>query len=147
MKLSTATYTTRPSGAHSPARAGRPRAVERERIAVRQCLLARYIDRDGRQREILSRPARAGSTLVLDRDLATGGDRRLLAHLAADEPGENATIVCRDYLRDSRPRELRCRALHVEDADADPLAGAGPSGAERRALEQAPAPCDRAGRS
>jgi hypothetical protein len=75
--------------------------------------LARYTDHDGRQREVLALPGHGGSVLVLDRDAATWGDRRLVAHLAADEPLENATLVCRDYLRDPRPR--RCRPLAPED--------------------------------
>ncbi len=46
-------------------------------------------------------PATAGSVLVLDRDATTLGDRRLLAHLAPDEPPENAALVCRLYLEDT----------------------------------------------
>lgn len=75
--------------------------------------LARYTDHAGRPREVLALPGHGGSVLVLDRDAATWGDRRLVAHLAADEPLENAHLVCRHYLRDPRPR--RCRPLAPED--------------------------------
>jgi hypothetical protein len=76
-------------------------------------VLASYIHHAGRPREVLALPGHGGSVLVLDRDAATWGDRRLVAHLAADEPMENAQLVCRDYLRDPRPD--RCRALAPED--------------------------------
>jgi len=75
--------------------------------------LARYTDHSGGLREVLALPGHGGSVLVLDRDAATWGDRRLVAHLAADEPLENAHLVCRHYLRDPRPR--RCRRLAPED--------------------------------
>jgi hypothetical protein len=75
--------------------------------------LARYTDHAGRLREVLALPGHGGSVLVLDRDAATWGDRRLVAHLAADEPPENAHLICRHYLRDPRPR--RCRPLAPED--------------------------------
>lgn len=83
-------------------------------------VLARYTDPAGQPREVLALPGHGGSVLVLDRDAATWGDRRLLAHLAADEPLENAHLVCRDYLRDPRPR--RCRPLVPEDLLANPFA-------------------------
>ncbi len=76
-------------------------------------MLASYVHRAGRLREVLALPGHGGSVLVLDRDAATWGDRRLVAHLAADEPLENAQLVCRDYLRDPRPD--RCRPLAPED--------------------------------
>ena len=81
--------------------------------------LARYIDAEGRLREVLARPGHAGSVLVLDRDATTLGDRRLVAHLAADEPPQNAALVGRHYLRD--PRGRRCRPLAPEDLRAAPL--------------------------
>jgi hypothetical protein len=58
--------------------------------------------------------------LVVDRDAATLGDRRLVAHLAADEPPENARLVCRLYLGDTRGR--RCRHVTHEDLERAPLA-------------------------
>src|SRR5580704_7328067 len=64
--------------------------------------LATYLDGGGRLREIVSRPAAGGTRLVVDRDAANPGAERLLAHLWADEPPENALLVCRHYLRDTR---------------------------------------------
>ncbi len=80
--------------------------------------LARYTDREGRLREVLARPGHGGSVLVLDCDATTLGDRRLVAHLAADEPAENASLVCRHYLRD---RHLKCRPVTPEDLLAAPF--------------------------
>lgn len=82
-------------------------------------LLGRYADRHGRPREVLARPGRAGSVLVIDRDARTLGDRRLVAHLGADEPRGNAALICRHYLHDSRGRW--CRPVAAED-----LRSAGP---------------------
>ncbi len=82
--------------------------------------LARYTDHAGHLREVLALPGHGGSVLVLDHDAATWGDRRLVAHLAADEPLENANLVCWHYLRDPRPR--RCRPLAPEDLLAAPFA-------------------------
>jgi hypothetical protein len=58
--------------------------------------------------------------LVLDRDAATLCDRRLVAHLAPDEPAENAALVCRLYLDD--PNGRWCRPVRPEDLQIDPLA-------------------------
>ena len=86
-------------------------------------LLGRYTDAEGRLRDVVSCKGPGGSVLVLDRDGTTSGDRRLVAHLAADEPVENAALVCRLYLEDA-PRGLhRCRLLAVEDARTPPLTG------------------------
>jgi hypothetical protein len=60
--------------------------------------------------------------LVLDRDVATRGDRRLVAHLAADEPSANAALVCRHYLEHDLSAGPRCRALTPADAEAVPFA-------------------------
>jgi hypothetical protein len=83
--------------------------------------LGRYTDPAGRPRELVTRPGHAGTVLVIDRDATTLGDRRLLAHLAADEPAENANLVCRCYLDD--PRSPRCRAVIAEDLHTVPFAG------------------------
>jgi len=83
----------------------------------------RYTDWRGRARQIVARPGRAGSVLVLDRDAATLGDRRLVAHLAADEPPENAAIVSRCYLTQARRGRCRCRLLLPEDLATIPFAG------------------------
>ncbi len=63
------------------ARARRERGTSGDRR-----LLGRYTDRQGRAREVVARPGAAGSVLVGDRDCTPRGERRLVAHLAADEP-------------------------------------------------------------
>jgi hypothetical protein len=86
--------------------------------------LAGYLDIEGRARELFALPGHAGSVLVLDRDAATLCDRRLVAHLAADEPNENAEIVCRHYLQDTNGRW--CRRVRREDLEIAPFAERGP---------------------
>jgi len=74
---------------------------------------------------VLVRPGYAGSVLVVDRDAHTSGDRRLVAHLGADEPAANAELVCRHYLSD--PRGRWCRPISSDDLLApDPDAGPSP---------------------
>lgn len=85
----------------------------------RRAALARYADAEGYLREVLALPGYGGSVLVVDRDATTYGDRRLVAHLAADEPAENANVVCRHYLQD--PRGRRCRLLTPEDVLSVPF--------------------------
>jgi hypothetical protein len=68
---------------------------------------------------MLTLPGYGGSVLVLDRDAATLCDRRLVAHLAADEPEQNVAIVCGLYLKDVGGRW--CRRLQPEDLLVDPL--------------------------
>lgn len=75
--------------------------------------LARYLDREGRRRELVVYLAAGGSRLVVDRDSLTRADRRLIAHLASDEPAQNAELVCSLYLR--RPAAWRCRQLLPQD--------------------------------
>lgn len=82
--------------------------------------LASYRDGQGRTRDLLALPAHGGSVLVLDRDAATLGDRRLVAHLAADEPRSNAELVCNHYLQDAKGRW--CRRMRSEDLRISPLA-------------------------
>jgi hypothetical protein len=104
--------------------------------------LADYIDVAGRRREVVAAAAHAGSILVIDRELESGGDRRLLAHLAADEPPENALLICADYLDNARGDSRRCRAVADEDTCLAP-----PSDYLLATLEPPPAaePCDSAG--
>jgi hypothetical protein len=52
------------------------------------------------------------SRLIVGR-LTNGGDARLLARLAADEPPENALLIARMYIED--PQRRRCR--HLTHAD------------------------------
>ncbi len=81
--------------------------------------LASYIDAYGRLRELLALPGHGGSVLVLDRDGATLCDRMLIAHLAPDEPPENAVLICRHYLEDTNGRW--CRRMQPEDLEILPL--------------------------
>lgn len=81
--------------------------------------LASYRDEQGRARELLTLPGQGGSVLVLDRDAATLCDRRLVAHLAVDEPFENAELVCNHYLQDTKGR--KCRRMRSEDLWTAPL--------------------------
>lgn len=82
--------------------------------------LGRYLDTGGRPRELFSLPGYASSLLVVDRDAATLCDRRLIAHLPADEPWENAVLICRHYLEDVHGRW--CRRVRREDLEAAPFA-------------------------
>ena len=74
---------------------------------------------------MIAQPGLAGSVLVVDRDVATLGDRRLVAHLAADEPTGNAALVCSCYLQEAPGRRCRCRPLTREDSYTAPFADAG----------------------
>lgn len=82
--------------------------------------LASYVDAAGSTRELFAMPGHAGSVLVLDRDAATLCDRRLIAHLSADEPRENAALICRHYLEDTHGRW--CRHVRREDLEVAPFA-------------------------
>lgn len=81
--------------------------------------LARYTRSSGLAREIVAIAAAQGSTLVVDRFAAGLGDWRLVAHLAADEPPENAKLVCEMYLADTR--HGRCARMSDGDLLAPPL--------------------------
>jgi hypothetical protein len=61
-----------------------------------------------------------GSILVLDRDVQTQGDPRLIAHLAADEPSGNAALVGRHYLDDAGRRRCR-RATRADLLAPNPM--------------------------
>ena len=84
--------------------------------------LGRYSDFDGRLRHVVALRGAAGSVLVVDRDATTLGDCRLVAHLAADEPPENAALVCDSYLRD--PDSRWCRCVTPEDLEMAPFTDA-----------------------
>jgi hypothetical protein len=100
----------------------RQRARRRRKRAGRsQSVLARYLDGDGRGREVIARPGAAASTLVIDRVSAEKHDARLVAHLAADEPEGNATLVCRSYLLDISAGGGRCRRFTAEDLRVVPF--------------------------
>ena len=52
-------------------------------------------------RELVLLDGSGGSRLLVDRREGDGGDPRLLAHLAPDEPDANARHICREYFADS----------------------------------------------
>jgi hypothetical protein len=81
--------------------------------------IASYLDDRGRRRDLIGLPGYGGSVLVLDRDAVTLGDRRLVAHLGADEPDENVALVCGLYMNDVGGRW--CRHLQPMDLLVDPL--------------------------
>ena len=83
--------------------------------------LGDYTDADGRRRQIVGIDGAGGSVLVIDRDAVTRRDDRLLAHLAADEPIENASLVSRGYLGEGVVRRIRCRRVLARDFHAAPL--------------------------
>lgn len=58
---------------------------------------------------------------MLDRDAATFVDRRLVAHIAPDEPRENAVVACRSYLEQARRGRCLCRRLTTEDLRTIPF--------------------------
>jgi hypothetical protein len=83
--------------------------------------LGRYTDSSGRCRELHARPGYGGSTLVVDCDAERDEPCHLVAHLAADEPPENAALEARRYLADERDVRCRCRPLTAEDSSALPF--------------------------
>jgi hypothetical protein len=94
-------------------------------------VLASFVDAAGSAREVLVLDGAAGCALVIDRRALYGGDERLIAHLAADEPRVNASIACEVYVRHASVRPVRCRAVVAEDfltpapgevGEAEPLA-------------------------
>ncbi len=100
----------------SKRRAEVSRSSRRRRVACdARPALARYENDCGRAREIIAIAGAGASVLVLDRDAVTLGDRRLLAHLAPDEPPENAALVCRSFLRRLQRGDCRCRLLSSAD--------------------------------
>ncbi len=80
--------------------------------------LGRYADAAGRLHEVVALAGAAGSVLVVDRDAITLAERRLVAHLAADEPAQNAQMVCAHYLADAS--RGRCRPVLPADLEHVP---------------------------
>jgi hypothetical protein len=105
----------RPARGEGSAPARRRAAPARSRLDP----LGRYTDAGGRAREVIAGRRGDGCVLVVDRDALTLGDRRLVARLAADEPPENAVLVCSHYLHDSN--RGRCRRVSVEDLTGKPF--------------------------
>jgi hypothetical protein len=84
--------------------------------AQRDQSLGGYVAPDtGQTREIVSLPRPDGSTFVVDYLASTLGDGRVVAHLAPDEPPENARIVTAMYLADDT--RGRCRPLTAQDLE------------------------------
>jgi hypothetical protein len=116
------------------------RAALAHTVEVRSSLpppprLGRYVDRDGRLREVVALAGAARSTLIVDRDAVTGSDLRLVAHLAPDEPRANGALVCASYVDQVRLRRFRCRPLAADDFRATPFEPCGdPAGAEHDAI-------------
>jgi hypothetical protein len=129
----------------TPASRRRTRKQPQHASRQDQRLLGRYTDRRGNAREVLARPGVGGSVLVLDRDRITLEDLRLVAHLAADEPAENAALVCDFYLRDAATARPRCRLLTDEDLHTAPFANQADTDAQAVARSTGE-PVDRLGR-
>jgi len=78
--------------------------------------LGRYTTPDTGQRRVILAQRRAdGGMLVIDCIEDTLTDQRLVAYLPADEPPENARLMCEMYLAD--PARGRCRPVTAEDLD------------------------------
>jgi hypothetical protein len=99
-----------------PPQVGESTQLQAKSGACRTRTLGRYVALDtGEAREVLSLPRPDGSTLVVDYQFGTLSDGRLVAHLAPDEPPENASIVGELYLADDT--KGRCRSVTPEDFD------------------------------
>jgi hypothetical protein len=108
--------------------------------------LGHYADRTGRRREVVAQQGSDGSVLVIDRDAASFGDRRLVAHLGADEPPENAALVCSSYLDEARTGRCRCRLVTPEDFHTAPFADDDATELYGESLTRDTEPFDRLGR-
>jgi hypothetical protein len=109
--------------------------------------LGRYTDhRSGATREIVARAGAGGSVLVVDRDALTRGDKRLVAHLAPDEPRENAALVCEHYLREP-PAGRSCRRVTPQDLEVVPFADTNQIEPQAEATSSATALTDTQGRT
>ncbi len=128
-------------------RKARPRAHRAGPLAalLERPPLELYTDHCGRIRELVAQAGAGGSVLVVDRDQATLDDPRLIAHLGADEPAENAAIVCGDYLRNANTDRRRCRALTAEDTRTAPFAEDRETGAGDAHLASATQPVEERG--
>jgi hypothetical protein len=95
--------------------------VRRESPPAEQHALVGYTDSCGRRREVIAQHGAGGSVLVIDHDRATLTDRRLVAHLGADEPSRNAAVVCDSYLRQAGIDGCSCRPVAIEDFLIEPF--------------------------
>jgi hypothetical protein len=128
----------------------RPKAApsacsERDSGSDEPGILGRYIAPKARLRQVVALPGAQGSVLVVDRDGTTLGDCRLVAHLAADEPSENAALVCEHYLRDAAGQW--CRRVIPEDFEVVPFAQAEERDPEAEATPSTTALTDKQGRT
>jgi hypothetical protein len=100
----------------STATAANPKTQHVSKSSRRRLRLGNYTASDtGDRRQIVSLARPDGSTLVVDY-LAVGLiDGRLVVHLPADEPPENARLVCDLYLADAT--RGACRRLTAEDLE------------------------------
>jgi hypothetical protein len=90
----------------------RPRSRQRDSAKTRRNgPLGTYTDEASTARELVCVAGAAGTRLVIDQPVGGIRSRRVLAHLAADEPAENAAHVARAYL--AAPRV--CRSLTPAD--------------------------------
>jgi hypothetical protein len=103
-----------------PARAGAPPGTARRRHGHLPRELGSYDDPLGHEHRLLAIPARAGSILLVDRDLHEPGEERLIAHLCSDEPPENARLTCARYL-EADEGARRCRRVVPADHGREPL--------------------------
>jgi hypothetical protein len=83
--------------------------------------LSRFLSPAAGHRELIARRGACGSVLVIDRDAITHGDRRLVAHLAADEPLSNASLVAARYVEDVSRRACTARRMCPQDELVAPL--------------------------
>ncbi len=113
---------SRRSKRRRPARARGNPSNQKARVGARGRLdtLGSYTDASGRPREVIAARRSDGCVLVVDRDTVKLGDCRLVAHLAADEPSENAARMCDHYLHDEH--RGRCRRVSAEDLTGRPSA-------------------------
>ncbi len=111
----------------TPANPPTTAAPQADAIVRRTQSLGRYrAPETGQEREVLRVQRPDGSALVIDYELGTLSEGRLVAHLSPDEPPENAQIVCELYLADDE-RRGRCRAVTPEDFQATRHATPAPS--------------------
>jgi len=92
--------------------AGRRRVESKHKPAR---MLARYTAHGGERREVVAVDGAVGCVLVVDRDLLTHRDARMVAHLAADEPPENAVLASAMFARHASEELVRCRPLVSDD--------------------------------
>ena len=100
----------------------RPRSRREGSAAAERGLLGRYEDPHGRSRDIVQRPGGFGTVLVIDRDAATLGDCRLVAHMGSEEPRGNAELMCAAYMRALTEDRGGCREVTALDVAVMPYA-------------------------